>query len=267
MRTRILSKRTKQESGIMDYEECDEITVMKNLINELSEDTSRHLNDIQKQIDNLTELKTENLKDNLQSININVECEEDPMKLSRKLLNTFEQALDDAEKIHTGEEINMEEINKALRYNNLVPKNPVYKEDEHIIGITVPSDAYDEEGELKESYRKAYRTLLEENLKKHKQTLQTAIEDTTNYDNEEYIQKPKPQEIADHTSYTIKHLITDLIENTGIIEETTLTFKKTLTETILLTLSQYKNELTTTNLKWEITHDTPDHIKLTLKNK
>lgn len=244
----------------MDYEE-DEITFMKKIINELSEDTSRHLNDIQKQIDNLTELKTENPKDSLQPINIKVECEEDPIKLSRKLLNTFNQALDDAEKIHTGEEINMEEINKALRYNNLVPKNPVYKEDEHTIGITVPSDAYDEEGELKESYRKAYRTILEENRKKHKQTL----EETNNY--EEYIQKPKPQEIADHTSYTIKHLITDLIENTGIIEETTLTFKKTLTETILLTLSQYKTELTTTNLKWELTQDTHDHIKLTLKNK
>lgn len=273
MRRRILQKRTRKKGERMTHENED-IQIIKNTLDDLSEETSRHLNDIQKQINSMKkdlEKITPNDEDNeVQIINMTVQCDEDPEELRGKLVNAFTEALNESIKNETDEDV-LEDINNKLQFNNLVFRKP--NDEDNILELKVPFEAYDEEGDLKESYRKAYKTIIEENRRQHKGTLtQLSIEKDEDKEDNEYdinpdvIPLPQPVSIGDDTTFRMKHLIQDLIDNTGILEEATLIFKKTLTPTILLTLSLYKETLTKTRLTWNIEDYDTEYIKLTLKN-
>ena len=105
------------------------------------------------------------------------------------------------------------------------------------VGIEIPPQAFDENGELKENYRKAYKTV---------------IEDYREANHKEYEEAPEPVEIADATTMDLKYIINSLIENTGIINSVRLRFKKSQTATILKTLAQYETMLNNHFLTWSI---------------
>lgn len=181
-------------------------------------------------------------KENNQKIRINIiDYDGDDEKLKQHLEKTLQQYNKESPETE-------EDINKTI---NRILKATTIKEDDD---NEIPTEAYDEDGELKESYRKAYHTILEETHENHKETQNTPV-------------KPEPLEFIDSTTADIKHIIDNLIDNTGIIETCTITFKKGLTQTILQTLSQYKYTLTETSLDWRIEQENTDYIKLTLNNK
>jgi len=132
--------------------------------------------------------------------------------------------------------------------------------DKNILEMEIPEDAYTEDGDLKESYRKAYNTIIKENRRQNRELMKNAIQGL------ETMPKPKPVEIGDSTSFTMKYIIDNLIDNTGIIEGCTLTFKKTLTPVILATLSEYKHALTEEKIDWKIESYCNDFIKIRFEN-
>lgn len=184
---------------------------------------------------------------------VDVDCKEDPEELRKKLINLINTANEEfAEKFY---EDNQDEIDTIHQLMHCLTVKPT--EDEHIMEMKIPCDAYDEDGDLKESYRKAYNTIIEENRRNNKELLKNAIEE---------VSKPEPVEIGDKTSFSIKYVIDDLIDNTGILESCTLTFKKTLTPTLLQTLSQYRTLLTEENLKWRIEDHDMEYVRIILEN-
>ncbi len=108
----------------------------------------------------------------------------------------------------------------------------------YIQELKIPDEAYDENGDLKENYRKAYKTVIEDYREAH----HGEIDDDA----------PKPMEIADATTMDLKYIINNLIENTGIINSVRLRFKKSQTATILKTLAQYETMLDNRFLTWSI---------------
>jgi len=108
----------------------------------------------------------------------------------------------------------------------------------YIQELKIPDEAYDENGDLKENYRKAYKTVIEDYREAHHRE----IDDDA----------PKPMEIADATTMDLKYIINNLIENTGIINSVRLRFKKSQTATILKTLAQYETMLDNHFLTWSI---------------
>ncbi|WP_406533653.1 hypothetical protein [Methanobrevibacter sp.] len=108
----------------------------------------------------------------------------------------------------------------------------------YIQELKIPDEAYDENGDLKENYRKAYKTVIEDYREAH----HGEIDDDA----------PKPMEIADATTMDLKYIINNLIENTGIINSVRLRFKKSQTATILKTLAQYETMLDNHFLTWSI---------------
>jgi hypothetical protein len=188
--------------------------------------------------------------------NIDVECEEDPKELRKKLIDIFHTANKEfAEQFY---EDNQDEIDTIHSLMHCLTFKPT--EDENIMESKIPTDAYDEDGELKESYRKAYRTILEENRKQNKELLKNAIESMDD-------DAPEPVELADSTSFQIKYIINDLIENTGIIEGCTLIFKRTLTPVIFKTLNQYASVLNDSNLNWRMEDYDNEYVTLILGNR
>ena len=188
--------------------------------------------------------------------NIDVECEEDPKELRKKLIDIFHTANKEfAEQFY---EDNQDEIDTIHSLMHCLTFKPT--EDENIMESKIPTDAYDEDGELKESYRKAYRTILEENRKQNKELLKNAIESMDD-------DAPEPVELADSTSFQIKYIINDLIENTGIIEGCTLIFKRTFTPVIFKTLNQYASVLNDSNLNWRMEDYDNEYVTLILGNR
>ena len=188
--------------------------------------------------------------------NIDVECEEDPKELRKKLIDIFHTANKEfAEQFY---EDNQDEIDTIHSLMHCLTFKPT--EDENIMESKIPTDAYEEDGELKESYRKAYRTILEENRKQNKELLKNAIESMDD-------DAPEPVELADSTSFQIKYIINDLIENTGIIEGCTLIFKRTFTPVIFKTLNQYASVLNDSNLNWRMEDYDNEYVTLILGNR
>lgn len=108
----------------------------------------------------------------------------------------------------------------------------------YIQELKIPDEAYDENGDLKENYRKAYKTVIEDYREAHHRE----IDDDA----------PKPMEIADATTMDLKYIINNLLENTGIINSVRLRFKKSQTAIILKTLAQYETMLDNHFLTWSI---------------
>lgn len=122
--------------------------------------------------------------------------------------------------------------------------NPFVKE------LKIPDVAYDENGDLKENYRKAYKTLIEKEREKHK---------ALDIDEDDDL---APLEVVDSPTMDLKYLINNLIENTGIINRVELDFKAGHARTVLKTLSQQEQMLTDKGLKWQIQFDNDEEIRL-----
>lgn len=118
--------------------------------------------------------------------------------------------------------------------------NPYIKE------LKIPDVAYDENGDLKENYRKAYKTIIEKEREKHKALTE---------DNDDSLE-------ADSATMDLKYVINNLIDNTGIINRVELDFKAGHARTVLKTLSQQGQMLTDKGLKWQIQFDNDEEIRL-----
>lgn len=170
------------------------------------------------------------------TININVEVvgELDPKEIKERLQEVIENELIAAN------------IQDSIKFEDT--------DDSFIQELKIPDNAYTDDGELKENYRKAYKTLIEAEREKHK----ALIEDDGDI--------PEPVEIGDGASFDIKYIVNSLISNTGMVEEVKLYFKKCHTPIILKTLGQYKTMLSE-NLTWSIKSFNDEYIILKLSRE
>ncbi|MBQ6219949.1 MAG: hypothetical protein IJH63_00730 [Methanobrevibacter sp.] len=121
------------------------------------------------------------------------------------------------------------------------------------------------EKELKETYKKQLNNYTENitarNLttNESKKILTNALKGLNTITTIKH--NPQEDKIIDQNTSNIKHIINKLIENTGIIEEITITLKPTQTQDLLKTLT----ETNTTNLNYTIIKK-QDQTTITLKN-
>lgn len=163
-------------------------------------------------------------------------------------------------------------------------------ENPYIKCLPLPKEAYDYNGEIRESYRQAYKTIIEqnrENMKMKKEEtpkgLKEAIEFIEEFEKEQKENKIteeiddiddiaddvddelKPVELAESTTMDIKRIITDIIDHTGIIDSIKIRLNPHQTGTLLKVLSRHETALKDHHLGWTIKEYCENDIELTLE--
>ena len=72
-------------------------------------------------------------------------------------------------------------------------------------------------------------------------------------------------ETSDQTTRNIKHILDDIIDNTGKIQSIKIRLDNNQTKPLLQTLTKHSQELTEEHLNWTITEYCENDIELTLE--
>ena len=116
---------------------------------------------------------------------------------------------------------------------------------------------YNEKGELKPIYRNAIQILGDNQMKFDKINTEPQKEE------DEY--EKTLIETADQTTRNIKHILDDIIDNTGKIQSIKIRLDNNQTKPLLQTLTKHSQELTDTHLNWTIKEYCENDIELTLE--
>ena len=166
-------------------------------------------------------------------------------------------------------EINNEELDKLAEYvkkeleiHNIMESTIIEPTEEpNIEAIKVPDKAYTDDGELKPEYKEAYKKLIEKEKKeqKMKKELNQAYNEI---DSEDALEKP---DTADSTTRDIKHILNDLFDYLGIIQNIKIRINSNQTGELLQVLSRHSSQLKDNYLGWTIKEYCENDIELTLE--
>lgn len=116
---------------------------------------------------------------------------------------------------------------------------------------------YNEKGELKPIYRNAIQILGDNQMKFDKINTEPQKEEE---DDEKTL-----IETADQTTRNIKHILDDIIDNTGKIQSIKIRLDNNQTKPLLQTLTKHSKALTEEHLNWTITEYCENDIELKLE--
>lgn len=165
-------------------------------------------------------------------------------------------------------EINNEELDKLAEYvkkelkiQNIMESTIIEPTEEpNIEAIKVPDKAYTDDGELKPEYKEAYKKLIEKEKKeqKMKKELNQAYNEV---DSEDALEERE----VDSTTMDIKHILNDLFDYLGIIQNIKIRINSNQTGELLQVLSQHSKELQDNHLGWTIKEYCENDLELTLE--
>ena len=162
-----------------------------------------------------------------------------------------------------GEELDKlaEYIKKELKIQNIIDSTVIEPTEEpNIEAIKVPDKAYTDDGELKPEYKEAYKKLIEKEKKeqKMKKELNQAYNEV---DSEDALEERE----VDSTTMDIKHILNDLFDYLGIIQNIKIRINSNQTGELLQVLSRHSKELEDNHLGWTIKEYCENDLELTLE--
>ena len=165
-------------------------------------------------------------------------------------------------------EINNEELDKLAEYvkkeleiHNIMESTIIEPTEEpNIEAIKVPDKAYADDGELKPEYKEAYKKLIEKEKKeqKMKKELNQAYNEI---DSEDTLEERE----VDSTTMDIKHILNDLFDYLGIIQNIKIRIDSNQTGKLLQILAKHSKELENYHLGWTIKEYCENDLELTLE--
>lgn len=117
---------------------------------------------------------------------------------------------------------------------------------------------YTKKGKLKPIYQKALQFISEEKQMKFDKI-------NTEPQKEEEDDEKTLIETSDQTTRNIKHILDDIIDNTGKIQSIKIRLDNNQTKPLLQTLTKHSQELTEEHLNWTIKEYCENDIELTLE--